>query len=384
MEFPDTIPQEHLIPSKNFNRRINYARRDGRVRPPKINEDLVDYDLNIAGFEPNIFLSDVIATRKGESRRHFLFATAKQLDILRRCKNIKMDATFKICKDPHKQLLTIHSTVRNYLHPEGKTVPLFYALMSGKRAIDYVEVLKELKKFLQQDGHDIMFEDVLMDYEKAMWNAIENVFGAHVKKRGCWFHYTQAIFRRVSELKLTKDYYKKDRIYKMVRRFMTLALMDEGSIPVLFEHYKECYRIETAQSAAVTDLFAYMEKQWISGKKFHPDQWCCYKRKTRTNNAVENWNGKIWKRAGERTLHIYQLSSLLLVDAEEAVRNLRRAGSDYIKPINRKTQKAIEKIYEEYDGGRGPLRSCDILNMLMEATKTDVNTAAPNCNRRPV
>ena len=239
-EFPSSIPQEHLISEKLLHRRVNYARRDDRIRPPGVNEDLVLYDLKTAGFESDFFLSDVIATRKQDTRRHFLFASPKQLELLRKATNMKMDATFKICKEPHKQLLTIHSTIYTNIHPNGKTIPLFYALMSGKRTVDYVEVLKELKKFLLQGGNSIMLKDVMMDYEIGMWTAIEKVFGADVKKRGCWFHFTQAIFRRISELKLTNDYYKKDRVYIMARRFMTLALMDEANIPVLYEHLKKC------------------------------------------------------------------------------------------------------------------------------------------------
>ncbi|CAL4103562.1 unnamed protein product, partial [Meganyctiphanes norvegica] len=81
--------------------------------------------------------------------------------------------------------------------------------------------------------------------------------------------------------------------------------------------------------------------------------------------------------AGSTTLKLYSEEN----SGSVAKSFIQINGSDYIKPINRKTQEAIEKIYKKYDGGRGPLRSCDILNMLMEATKTDVNTAAPNCNR---
>ena len=59
-----------------------------------------------------------------------------------------MDATFKVMKEPFKQLFTIHA----FLKSEGqvKQVPLVHALMSRRRQPDYERVLQEVRDYNQE------------------------------------------------------------------------------------------------------------------------------------------------------------------------------------------------------------------------------------------
>jgi len=47
---------------------------------------------------------------------------------------------------------------------------------------------------------------VIADFEEAPAAAIRNVFGSHVAVSGCWFHYAQALIKRLRKLglKLTR------------------------------------------------------------------------------------------------------------------------------------------------------------------------------------
>ena len=75
-------------------------------------------------------------------RRHLVFATDEQLLILSRAKTWYVDDTFKLCKAPIRQLLTINAFVRNEEH--AKQIPLIFVLMSGKKKKDYRVVVKEI------------------------------------------------------------------------------------------------------------------------------------------------------------------------------------------------------------------------------------------------
>lgn len=65
--------------------------------------------------------------------------------------------------------------------------------MSGKKKIDYRKVLRKLKAILPVPA----VRYVMVDFEKALWAALREVL-PNVTIRGCVFHWTQALWRKVS------------------------------------------------------------------------------------------------------------------------------------------------------------------------------------------
>ena len=45
----------------------------------------------------------------------------------------------------------------------------------------------------------VQLQSIVMDYEAAFWRAVDRVL-PDVKKRGCFFHYAQALWRKIQEL----------------------------------------------------------------------------------------------------------------------------------------------------------------------------------------
>ena len=124
-------------------------------------------------------------------RRHLIFASDKQLEILSQSKTWYMDATFKLCRHPFTQLFTVNAFVKKDNHV--KQVPLAFALMSGRKKGDYKAVLQALLSILPNNPR---VKKVTLDFEKAMWSATRQVL-PNIKLMGCSFHFTQALWRKV-------------------------------------------------------------------------------------------------------------------------------------------------------------------------------------------
>lgn len=78
-------------------------------------------------------------TVESSGRRHLIFVTDKQLDLLSKAKTWYIDGTFKVINKPFYQLVSIHAFVKS--EDNAKQLPLCFAVMSGKKRKDYKKVL---------------------------------------------------------------------------------------------------------------------------------------------------------------------------------------------------------------------------------------------------
>ena len=374
---PKGMPSEHVPSTKSMANIINYHRRKTRPKPPKADELFFNLKENCLPLD--FYQGEVSVGPPADMRRHFLFSTPRQMELLRSAKFLKIDGTFKVVQMPHKQLLTVHANVRTTQHE--RNMPLFYILMSGKREVDYKRVLDEMKYKVEASGNPMRVGTVLLDYEVGLWNAVREVFehtasGAQLKVRGCWFHYTQCLMKMVGKFHLTNDYNKKQDIYKMVRRLMTMPLIDHQNIPILFEYYQKRYALHIQESSWVRKLFEYIEAQWMINTIITPENWSCFKEPIRTNNQVETYNGQIWSLSGKNKLHIYLLAFLLDREAHRFADELDQPVSIYTKKWQQVAEMEVKAIYAKYTSDQTPkLSPREACDRLMIATRKVVNVA---------
>lgn len=165
------------------------ARTANRFRQrlrPKDPTDLA-FELKHDHLPAGFFRADV----QVHGRRHLMFATEQQLQYLARAKNWYVDGTFKLCRPPFTQLLTVNAFVKQDDH--AKQVPLLCVIMSGKNKKDYRKVFKQLLEILPTAP---AVKRITLDFEKAVWAVLRNLF-PDVKLQGCAFHWTQALWRKV-------------------------------------------------------------------------------------------------------------------------------------------------------------------------------------------
>ena len=306
------------------------------------------------GVPVGFFRTVVTSITDGVTRYHYIFFSRYQMKILPKVRDLNIDGTFAIVSLPHAQLLTIHGHIPSPIENQQGNLPLCYILMQGKSHNDYTACFK---KVIQLVGGEMQVKRILVDYEKALWTSIKAAFGEDVNVRGCWFHFNQCIFRKLIDLKMKNAYNQNVDTNTMVRKLMTLPLMDAENIPKLFKKIKKSYFPDgnvgvTPGEVAKEKLFEYFENQWINGngnKGFKPEDYTCYKRAIRTNNHVENWNGQIFKEGGGKKQQIYQMAILLGQDAvnAEADQVLYRK-TRYVKQAQREKDAKIKAIYRQY------------------------------------
>jgi hypothetical protein len=90
----------------------------------------------------------VLADVKVASRRHLVFATEHQLDLLENAKVWFVDGTFCIVHEPFVQLVSIHAFIKS--DGKLKQIPLAFSFMSGKRCCDYRSILKVIVELIAQ------------------------------------------------------------------------------------------------------------------------------------------------------------------------------------------------------------------------------------------
>ena len=82
---------------------------------------------------PGSFYRDDV---KIQNKRHMVFATKEQLQLLKSAKTWYMDTSFNVGKKPFIQLYTMNAFLKK--NREIKHVPLVFVMMSGEKKVDEV------------------------------------------------------------------------------------------------------------------------------------------------------------------------------------------------------------------------------------------------------
>jgi len=137
---------------------------------------------------------------------------------------------------------------------------------------------------------------VIADFEEAPAAALRNVYGDQLIVSGCWFHYAQALIKRLRKLGLTDGYRNDEETQTIFRCLLSLPLLPVGDIAPGFQELKSLVTSQSATSATITQLLRYVERQWINKSTVGPSRLSVRDNPSRTNNSMESFHAALRRR----------------------------------------------------------------------------------------
>ncbi|CAK9292217.1 unnamed protein product, partial [Gordionus sp. m RMFG-2023] len=128
------------------------------------------------------------------------------------------------------------------------------------------------------------------DFEAAAISALGFVFPTMVIK-GCFFHFSQAIWRKCQALGLTVEYRDNSTVHKVVRRMTTLLFCREEDI----SRVRSSCLAMSVENPLLLNFMQYMDLTWLSINALFPHSiWTRYQvNGPRTNNHLEGYHHSI-------------------------------------------------------------------------------------------
>jgi len=234
----------------------------------------------------------------GEDDRILMFTTRQNLEHLTSADTIYGDGTFYICPELFTQLYTFHAFVNDAIHP------LVFALLPGKSEGIYTRFLTLLKETCQRQQLRLQPRTL---YEVAIRNAAYTVFPG-IAAKGCFFHYTQCIWRKVQSIGLQNHYMQNDDIRQLVRRAAVLPLVPMEHVEDVWFNALE--DIGVSDVNINTDEFTdYITEFWVERNRH---LWNHYETDgPRTTNHLEGWHLKLKNQVHHSHPNIYKLITIL-------------------------------------------------------------------------
>ena len=326
------IPQIKQLAKLAQYQRVN----DRGVQPKDIHFELDPNRFPAGFFKKNIETADA---------RHLIFGTNQMFTIFGRSRTWYIDATFKVVGPPFYQMTSFHIFVNDRILKVRTQVGCVFVLMSRRRLIDYVKVFTAIVELVTEiTGEPPAVECIMMDFESAMWGAMRHLKAREVLSRfleikGCNFHFTQAVMRKIRSCNSLHQQYKEmGPSAILLRKFMGLALVPESKVRSCFDKLNET--VDEIQDEVLRgnyqDFANYMRTQWIEGNTFKPKDWVVYRFSVRTNNDLEGFHNRLNIRSTSAKLRLDPLVQRMYSEAEHMKTILAEmdAGRFQAKPVN--------------------------------------------------
>lgn len=158
-----------------------------------------------------------------DKNRIVIFSSSFKRKFIEKSCTFIIDGTFKVTPKDYYQLFIIH------IYIFGKSFPGFYILMKNKTEVSYNYVFTYLKNEFSLEP-----KNFLIDFEKAVFNSLRyNFFSGNIFF--CYFHYSQSIWRKISELGFRRIYFSNISFKKIIKMILVLPFFPENKIELAYK-----------------------------------------------------------------------------------------------------------------------------------------------------
>ncbi|XP_076051605.1 uncharacterized protein LOC143031528 [Oratosquilla oratoria] len=164
-----------------------------------------------------------------------------------------MDGNFAMAPKQFEQVYVIRV-------PIGETaVTVAYCLLEKKDEETYKEMLQIILDECERKDIFPQPEIVMADFEKAVHNAVGEVFDGEVHMKGCFFHLTQAVWRKVQQLGLAKKYREDEEFRLFVGKIFGLAFLPVDYVKEGLNH------LSSVVPDDALELLGYFDATYVNG-----------------------------------------------------------------------------------------------------------------------
>jgi hypothetical protein len=300
--------------------------------------------------------------------RFLIFTTTENLEFLQYCDTWLIDGTFKSAPVLFRQLFVIHGQRGN------STFPLVYMLLPKKDTSTYQTALKELV----QRYPGLAPRVIMSDFELAAINAFHDSFPL-AEMKGCFFHFSQAIFRQIQQDPVLLNKYSDDSEFSLKLRYLkALAFIQPDNVIDTFELIMEDDFYQRNEEV-LHEFITYFESTWLGpwnrrktfriAPRYAVTHWNCHhsvlEGLPKTNNGAEGFHNGFMHLLGACHPTIYKLITGLKDQQSltELKINQFRAGTE--QPVCKKYAEAGMKLRKAVERGvEGFYAPMELINII--------------------
>ena len=347
------------LPSRNALRQtIKRIRRVNSPAEPQSLENLIIPDNMKKTLDGLYFL---VRDSTVGNERVLMFTTSANVNYLAQSPFLIMDGTFKTVPTIFKQLYTIHGSIGG--NDNSRIMPLVYVLMSSKSEICYKTLFNDLMDFSDEHNINLQPRFILTDFEQAAIKAAHEEFQG-VQNKGCHFHLSQNIYRKVQALGLTTQYESDEDFSLLIRHIPALAFLPHEDIPAAFDE------LRTHMPEEADRLMEWFEIYYIRGRirrimrngtvvrtdpLFPPSLWSVTDNIEndfpRTQNFVEAWHRRWETLVGRAHVGVFKIIKEIQNEQNQVQLNIESILRGAPRPSQRRQDREreirIQTVYND-------------------------------------